>query len=68
MWTTFKVLIEFVTILLLLFDVAFLAIWDLSFLARDRIPTPCIGRQKFNHWTTREAPVLGLKQRKLKFD
>ena len=42
MWTTFKVLLEFVTILLLLFDVAFLAMWDLAFLVRDESPLPAL--------------------------
>ena len=30
--------------------------WDLSSPTRDRTHTPCIGRQSFNHWTTREVP------------
>ena len=30
--------------------------WDFSYLTRDQIHTPCIGRQSLNHWTTREAP------------
>ena len=29
-----------------------------SFLARDRIQTPCIGSVYLSHWTTREAPDL----------
>ena len=32
--------------------------WDLSFLTRDRICVPCIERQIFNHWTTREVPTV----------
>ena len=28
---------------------------DLSFLTKDRTCTPCSGRQRPNHWTTREA-------------
>ena len=32
--------------------------WDLSFLTRDGSHVPCITRQTFNHWTTREAPGL----------
>ena len=31
-------------------------IWDLSSLTRDRTHAPCIGRQRLNHWTTREVP------------
>ena len=30
-------------------------LWDLSFLSRDWTCTPCIGRQRLNHWTTRES-------------
>ena len=29
--------------------------WDLNFLTRDWTQTPCIGRQSFNHWITREV-------------
>ena len=31
-------------------------IWDLSSLTRDWTCTPCTGRRRFNHWTTREVP------------
>ena len=46
-WTTFKVFIDFVTILFLFYDFSIFAtgMWDLSFLTRDRTHTPCIGRQ-----------------------
>ena len=30
--------------------------WDLSSLTRDQTCTPCIGRQRLNHWTTRKSP------------
>ena len=64
MWTIFKVFIEFVTILLLLFMVflnLFLSqgMWDLNSLTRDRTHTPCIGRQSLNHWTAKEVPLIG---------
>ena len=32
--------------------------WDLGSLTRDQTCVPCIGRQIFNHWTTREVPLL----------
>ena len=32
--------------------------WDLSSPARDRTHTPCIVRQRLNHWTAREVPRL----------
>lgn len=56
-WTNFKAFIEFIT-RLLPFDVLFFwsqDTWDLSFLARDRTHTPCIGSQS---WTAREVPLL----------
>ena len=58
-WTIFKVFIEFVTILLLFYVLVYWprGMWHLSSLFRDQTCTPCIGRQSFNHWTTREAPT-----------
>ena len=54
-WASFKVLIEFVTILLCL---KFWFCWnDLSFPTRDQTHTPCIGRWSLNPWTTRKVPV-----------
>ena len=46
-WTTFKVFIDFVTILFLFYDFSIFAtgMWDLSSLTRDQTHTPCIGRQ-----------------------
>ena len=32
--------------------------WDLSSPNGDQIHAPCIGRQIFNHWTTREVHCL----------
>ena len=60
MWTTFKVFIEFVTILLLFYVLVFCprGMWDLSSPARDRTCTPCIGRECLNHWTAREGPKV----------
>ena len=55
----FKVFIEFATLLLLLYVLAF---WfrgagDLSSLTRDRTCASCTGRWKLNHWATREVPT-----------
>ena len=60
MWTTFKVVIEFVTILPLFYVLALWprGMWDLSSPTRDRTHTPCIGRRSLNHWATRKAPKL----------
>ena len=62
-WTIFKVFIEFVTILLLFYVLVYWprGVWHLSSLTRDWTCTPCIGRQSFNHWTTREAPTQCLR-------
>ena len=54
LWTTFKVLIEFVTILLLLFSV--LGFWPWGMWNLNSL-TPCTGRWGLNHWTT----ILGLE-------
>ena len=60
MWTIFKVFIEFVIILFFFFFMFWFfwlqAMWDLSSPTRDRTCTPCIGRQRLNHWTAREVP------------
>ena len=48
--------------MLLLFHVLFFwpwGMWDLSYLSRDWTRTPCTGRWSFNHWTSREVPILG---------
>ena len=60
MWTIFKVFIEFVTILLLLYVLVFLppGMWDLSTPTRDQTWTPCIGSWSPNHWTTRHYCFL----------
>ena len=58
-WPFFlKVFIEFVTILLMFYVLVFWpwGKWDLSSPTRDWTCTPCIGRQRLNHWTTREVP------------
>ena len=62
MWTIFKDFIEFVTILLLFYVLVFWprGMWDLSSPTRDRIHTPCIGRQSLNNWTAREVPAMAL--------
>ena len=60
MWAIFKVLVEFVTILLLFYVLVFWpqAMWDLSSPTRDRTHTLCIGRRSLNHWTAREVPDI----------
>ena len=63
-WTIFKVFIEFVTVLFLVYALVFWlqGMWDLSFPSRDRTHTLCIGRQSLNHWTTREVPFHNVLQ------
>ena len=60
MWVTFKVFIEFVTILLLSYVLVFWpqSMWGLSSLTRDRT---CIhpALESLNHWTAREVPGVG---------
>ena len=58
----FKVFIEFVTILLLLFVLSF---WDLSSQRHmwSLLPcTPCIERWSLNHWTPREVPLASFEK------
>ena len=58
MWAIFKVIIEFVTILLffLFYFSGLQGMWDLSPPTRDQTHTPCLGRRSLNHWTARELP------------
>ena len=58
MWTVFKVFIEFVIVLLLLYVLGFWprGMWYLSSQTRDRTHTLCIRRRSLNHWTAREVP------------
>ena len=60
MWTIFKVLIGFVTILLLFHILVFWpqGMWNLSSPTRDRTQTPFTGRRSLNHWTSREVPRI----------
>ena len=65
MWIIFKVFIEFVTVLLLFMFWCFGCggYGDLSSLTRDWACTPCIGRQRLDHWASlllpsREHPTL----------
>ena len=62
MWTIFKVSIEFITILPLLFMFWFLfwpgSMCDLSFPTRNCTPTLFIGRWSLNRWTTREVSLF----------
>ena len=60
MWTIFKVLVEFITILLLFYVFFFFffgATWHVGFqlLTRGWKHAPCVGRQSLHHWTTREV-------------
>ena len=63
MWTTFKVFIEFVTILLLFYVLLFWprGMWDLSSLTRDQTCTLWTRRWRLNHWTARGVPSSLLK-------
>ena len=60
MWTIFKVLVDFVAILLpsWFWFWGLQGIWDLSSWIRDQTYTLCIRRCSLNHWTTREIPPL----------
>ena len=59
MWTLFKVFVESVTTLLLLFMFLFWgpwSLWDLSSLTRDQTCAPCVGRLSPHHWTIKQDP------------
>ena len=60
MWITFKVFIEFVTILFLFYVLGFSpgGMWDLSTPTRNQTATSFIERQSLSHWTTREVPHI----------
>ena len=60
MWIIFKVLIEFVTILLLFYVLVFCpwGMWDLNSPTREWTYTSYTGRQTLNHWTTMEVPIF----------
>ena len=53
-------IIEFFTILLLLYVLVFWqwGMWDRSCLTRDGISTSCIGWWSPNRWTTKEVPIV----------
>lgn len=60
--------IELVTTLLLFYALFFWlrGMWDLLSQVRDGTPTPCIGSGSFQHWSSREVPlVIFLSQRQL---
>ena len=60
-WTIFKVLIEFVTSLLLFYVFVFWMqiMWDPSSLIRDQTCIPALeGKVFINNWTSREVPLL----------
>ena len=59
MWIIFKVFVEFVMVLLLLYVLVFWpwGMWAVSFLIRDRICTPCIGRRSLIHGIPREISI-----------
>ena len=56
MWTIFKVLIEFVTILFVFWFFGHKAMRDPNSLTRNQTHTSCIVRRSLNHWTAREVP------------
>ena len=60
MWTIFKFLTEFVTVLLLSYVWVFWphSMWDLTSLTVDQTHTPCIERQSLNPWAAREVPTV----------
>ena len=62
MWTIFKVFIEFVTILLLSYVLAFwlLGMWDLSSPTRHQTHAFCIERRNPERWSAREVPWSGV--------
>ena len=53
----FNVFIEFVTILFCILVFWSGGKWDPSFPSRDWTWSLCIGKRRFNHWTTREDPT-----------
>ena len=62
MWTIFKVFIEFVTILLLSYVLAFwlLGMWDLSSPTRHQTHAFLIERRNPERWSAREVPWSGV--------
>lgn len=58
MWTIFKDLIEFVTVLLLFYVWVSCpcVMWAICSQTRDGTHTPSIGRRSLNHWISREIP------------
>ena len=60
MWAISKVFIEFVTVLLLFYVLAFSpqGMYDLSLVTRDQTCKLCMGRQSPNHWTVQEVSAL----------
>ena len=62
MWITFKVFIEFVTILFLFCFFGHKACGILvPQPGRDGTRTTCVARPSLNHWTFREVPLLFLQ-------
>ena len=59
MWVVFKVFIEFVTMMLLIYSLAFWlrGMWDP--LIRDQTCALCIGRRGLSNWTARDVPGSG---------
>ena len=58
--TTFKVFIESVRMLLLLYVLVLWTqgIWDFSSLTSNRTHSPCIGRRSLNHWAGQGSSLL----------
>ena len=70
MWAIFlfKVFIEFVTTLLLLYGSVFWpqGMWDLRSPTRNQTRTPCIGRISPNHSGCQGSPLISFKIRRKK--
>ena len=66
MWTIFKVFLEFVTILLLVYILVFWlqGMWDLRSLTRDRTCTLCPGRWSPKHWAIGKSPLITASKKK----
>ena len=69
MWTIFKVLIEFVTILFMFCFFGHKAMQDPNSLTRNQTHTSCIVRWSLNQWTVDKSPnVTFFKIKKKKKD
>ena len=65
MWTIFKVFIEFVPVLILLYVLLFLALWHVGSCLPERGLNPhplqpCSGKRSLSNWTRRKVPQYTL--------